>query len=220
MYREKIKILFPVSKIVTKSQMLENENEIFSEKKIVQKDSKTNEKIDSTNGLVPEDEFDEQLISVEFQKEHNELLNQIKLILEKIEQTIKNYNIEEKNAMEQVFEKVSSFAFKIAEKVVHKKILIDKSIIKETLAHAIESSFEKKKLTIILNPNDVQTIQSCAEDFGMDEKTMTNTWKLESNKDISPGGCLIETPNEEIDARIESQLKALEDTILNNIGYE
>lgn len=218
MYRETITIPIPVLRIRSKVPI----NEIGQTTLADVLPQMEDEQSASQNLTVPAatDETDSDLINHELLYEHNELLGQIKQILQNIEQTIHNYNVEEKNALEQVFEKVPTFAFKIAEKVVHKEIKVDGAIIKATLSHALESSFEKKKLNIVLNPNDVQTIQSCAGDLGLDENEMSKKWTIEASEDILPGGCLIETQNEEIDARIESQLKALEDTILNNIGKQ
>lgn len=152
-----------------------------------------------------------------FMEEQNELLAQIKNLLRGIEKSIAHHLAEEKNSLEQIFEKIPAIAFQIAEKVVHKKIEIDDSIILENLKKALASAGEAQKLKIIMNPNDIHIIKSSFADFGIDEVAFTNNWELEPNRDISPGGCLVKTAGEEIDARVESQLKALEESIIASV---
>jgi flagellar biosynthesis/type III secretory pathway protein FliH len=217
MYKETIKLSQPVSCV---SSNIGNE-------KLVEL------ALDKLPEIVKEEIFDEEPVTFEetlgsevenpnqhndLLEEQNELLAQIKNLLDGTQESIVHHLVEEKNALEQIFEKIPAIAFQIAEKVINKKINSDRSIIIENLKKSLKSAADTKKLKIAMNPNDIHIVKSSIEEFGMDEATFSKNWELEPNKDIMPGGCLIKTQNEEIDVRIESQLKALEESILKSVS--
>ena len=217
MYKETITLSQPVSSIssnITNVELVELELDELSEK--------AEEEIFNQGPETFEEMFDseveEQANHDDLLEEQNELLAQIRNLLEGMQESIVHHLVEEKNALEQIFEKIPAIAFQIAEKVVHKKINIDDSIIIENLKQALNSAVDTKKLKISMNPNDIHIIKSSIAEFGMDEAAFSKNWELDPNKDILPGGCVIKTANEEIDARIESQLKALQESILKSVN--
>ena len=195
--------------------------ELFFEDSFSREEAEENEDLDRyadsaehENAKVVEQSFQHN----ELLEEQNELLAQIKNLLQGMHESIVHHLVEEKNSLEQIFEKIPALAFQIAEKIIHKKIFSDPTIIIENLKRSIDMTANAKKLRISMNPNDIHIVRNAIAEFGLDEKTFNENWELEANKDILPGGCLVKTENEEIDARIESQLQALEDSILNYKG--
>ena len=69
----------------------------------------------------------------------------------------------------------------------------------------------EEKITIRVNPDDYDTMLSSLE--VLREETRLRDITIEPASSISPGGCFIETPSGEVDARIEEMLKELRDAI-------
>lgn len=153
-------------------------------------------------------------LQIEMIREQNELLFQIKELLQAIDSQVQEHIKNEKNSMEKILERIPPLAFSIAEKIVHKKIKTDNSIIAETLRQILSETSEKSGLKITLNPNDVQLVRSLGPELGIEEEMLDKHWEIVASEEITPGGCLVRTSAEEIDARIETQLSAIKESIL------
>lgn len=101
-------------------------------------------------------------------------------------------------------------ALAIAEKVISHEVSINKEILLGVLKGALEKVIDPEKIKIRINPLDLQFIN----ESGYRISGLTDNPKgvvMEGDDTVSRGGCVIETGFGSIDARIESQLQAVED---------
>jgi flagellar biosynthesis/type III secretory pathway protein FliH len=69
----------------------------------------------------------------------------------------------------------------------------------------------EEKMLIRVNPADYDTMISNLE--VLREESRLKDITIEPSESVSPGGCYIETPTAEVDARIEEQIRELRDAI-------
>ena len=107
-------------------------------------------------------------------------------------------------------------AVKIAETIAAKAIarqlpeMVDVPL--RLLREALELGTGSTSVRIRLNPNDYEALQP-QMDILIQEMTRSVATEIVSDVSISPGGCVLETPQGTIDNRIESRLARIEEEI-------
>ncbi len=104
---------------------------------------------------------------------------------------------------------VVELALAIARKVVCREAATDRDIVLAVAREALQQFENPGKITIKLNPTDLQA----AEETGSGFSSLTENMKevhLEADASIGPGGCVIETDCGAIDARLDRQLQVVE----------
>lgn len=107
---------------------------------------------------------------------------------------------------------IIDLSLEIAKKVIHKEIELDRNIVMYVAQDAVKKIEEGDENVVIkVNPLDyeviIANINLLKEDAGL------KNISVEPQSTISPGGCYIETRTGEIDARIEEQIKEVQDVI-------
>jgi len=100
----------------------------------------------------------------------------------------------------------------IARKIVCREVSIDKDTIFRVLKEALKKVSNQKKIIIKIHPADLQAIKDAELDVSSLIKTKGDVI-LEPDDAIGRGECFIETTFGVIDARIESQLQAMEESL-------
>lgn len=107
------------------------------------------------------------------------------------------------SAEPQVIQLVMTIAEKVIGKIVHENTDAIKSIVKQALESAIG-----EKIVVRLNPEDHKGILANEAEYReMLDKTKRIYFK--EDESITQGGCVVETEVGTIDARLETQLKAI-----------
>lgn len=114
---------------------------------------------------------------------------------------------------------IIALSLEIAKKIIHKEIELDKNIILYIAKEAVKKVGEKEESIIIkVNPIDYEMMISSIS--LLREETGLKNISIEPLAAISPGGCYIETQTGEIDARIEEQIKEIQDAISTTTDRE
>jgi flagellar assembly protein FliH len=110
-----------------------------------------------------------------------------------------------------------NLATDIAEKIIHVRVEKDRDIIISVARDAIRKlGGWEEKILIRVNPADYDTMLTSLE--SLREESRLRDINIEPSPSIAPGGCYIETPSGEVDARIEEQLKEISDAIATAIN--
>lgn len=107
--------------------------------------------------------------------------------------------------------------FAIAGKIVHHQIEFDESTVKDTILNALKLSVQKSKIVIRVNPEDYDIVEKLRPDIF----TKFNEVKsiiVSSDQSISRGGCFLETPGGDVDARVEAQLEKIRQSLEENLA--
>jgi flagellar biosynthesis/type III secretory pathway protein FliH len=113
---------------------------------------------------------------------------------------------------QQVEHEVVELALHIARKVVHHELSVSKDAIVGVVKDALGQLEDPGKIAIRLNPEDLKRIQSAGDRLKSVLDHLESV-QFEEDAGIDCGGCYIQTEFGEVDARIDEQLRAVEEAI-------
>ena len=120
-----------------------------------------------------------------------------------------------KNLRQDTYQKIEKevveLALAIARKVICREIEVDKEVVVCVAREALTKIKDPGKIKIKLNPSDLQFINETKYQLSELIGNIDNV-TLEAEDGIQSGGCVIESNLGEIDARIEKQLQAVEES--------
>lgn len=108
-------------------------------------------------------------------------------------------------------QEVVELALAIARKVICREIEVDKEVVVCVAREALSKVEDPGNIKIKMNPSDLQFINKTKHQLTDLIGNIDNV-TIEPVKNIRSGGCIIETNLGEIDARIEKQLQAVEES--------
>ena len=111
---------------------------------------------------------------------------------------------------------IISLSIAIAEKIVKREVIIDNDIIIMQIKDAINKVLGVENITIHINPADEEILRMHKNEI-MNKFDSIKELHIHSNDTIEQGGCKIESHLGNVDARISTQLKIIEDALLENI---
>lgn len=117
------------------------------------------------------------------------------------------------NFYEQAEEEMIDLTISIVKTVIGIETEKDKDVIRNVIRAAVHEVQSKEELTVVLNPEDLAE----AEEFRQELRTeVDNVEKIvfKGDHNITRGGCTVQTNIGSIDARIETQLDAIRETLV------
>ena len=99
----------------------------------------------------------------------------------------------------------------IADKVCH--IKFDKNVLEKITLDAIKQLNDKENITIIVNPELVENINSLVPNF-KEEFPKIQTIKILEDVSVSPDGVIVETLNTRLDSRVSAQISEIAQKML------
>ncbi|MFC1891239.1 FliH/SctL family protein [Thermodesulfobacteriota bacterium] len=108
-------------------------------------------------------------------------------------------------------QELTSLGVLIAKKIVREEIRTDRGIIANTVRSAMDFLVDKRKVKIILNPDDMEDAKKLLPDLV--KLTKGGNFQLTEDNSVTKGGCILETGFGRINATIEDQFESLEDEI-------
>jgi len=129
---------------------------------------------------------------------------------------IQNVLIEAKHKREEIMqinqEIIINLALMIAKKIIKAELITNKEMIFENLNQALKKVKDKEEIKVKVNPVHLQELGTRKEEF-LRQVSGIERINFEEDKNIEPGGCIIETNLGIIDATISSQLEMIEDAL-------
>lgn len=104
----------------------------------------------------------------------------------------------------------------LAERIVRRELQIQPAAPRALIAEALQLTAGAASIVLRLHPEDVAELQADSTDWQQFSSGQSPI-KVIADAGLTRGGCLVETPEGEIDGRIESQLSRLAEELL---GYE
>lgn len=105
----------------------------------------------------------------------------------------------------------------IADKICH--IKFDKDILEKITLDAIKQLNDKESITIIVNPELVENINSLVPKF-KEEYSKIQTIKILEDVAVSPDGVIVETLNTRLDSRVSAQITEIAQKMLTGADDE
>jgi flagellar biosynthesis/type III secretory pathway protein FliH len=111
----------------------------------------------------------------------------------------------------EIEKEVAQLALSIARKIVCHEVKISRETVACVAREALNQVDNPAKIKIKLNPDDLRFIEDTRSQLSRFLHNVDHI-RFEADKSIQSGGCLIETDRGDIDARIEKQFQALEES--------
>lgn len=90
------------------------------------------------------------------------------------------------------------------------------AVIQHVVEQAIGKVNDTRQLIIRINPKDLDTVQALQQDL-LPVDDLGTVFRIEADDGIQCGGCVIETKLGDIDARIDKQVKIIEERLIDQI---
>ena len=113
-------------------------------------------------------------------------------------------------SLTQIENEVVELALHIGRKVIGHELKANRNAVAAIVREALKHVEDPEKICIRLNPDDIQQLQNAQIDFGCPGHHGDRI-KLKEDRSIEAGGCLVQTEYGEIDARVEEQLRTIEE---------
>ncbi len=110
----------------------------------------------------------------------------------------------------QIENEVVELALHIARKVIGQEVQTNRSAVAAIVREALKLVEDPEEITIRMNPADIQQLQNAQIDIGC-PGGHGDRIQFREDRGVETGGCLVQTEYGEIDARIEEQLRTIEE---------
>ena len=140
-----------------------------------------------------------------------EATQKLQPVLDGLQQAILHLEQLRQKTYQSIEQEVVELALAIARKVICREVEVDKEVVVCVAREALKEVEDPGNIKIKMNPSDLQFINETK--YQLSELIgNVNHVTIEPGQSIQSGGCVIETNLGEIDARIEKQLQAVEES--------
>ena len=119
------------------------------------------------------------------------------------------------NLLNEARDRVLKMVIQIARKVTFDSIEVDPETVISLINGVIDNLVDRSRLRIKVNPNHLPIVEQNIDRF-LEGSTTIKEIKIEPDPRVKYGGCFIETPTGDIDARLESQFDVIEEALNTN----
>jgi flagellar assembly protein FliH len=132
-------------------------------------------------------------------------------VIDSLNQTLGQLENIRKEIHQEIEKEVAQLALSIARKIVCHEVKTTQETVTCIAREALSRVDNPAKIKIKLNPDDLQFIKDTQSQFSHFLQDVDNI-RFVAEESIQSGGCLIETDRGDIDARIEKQFQAIEES--------
>lgn len=129
-------------------------------------------------------------------------------VIENLENLFNEISRLKGNMVTRYEKEILELIFAIAGKVIHRQIGFDETVVKETVTKALYLATDKSKIVLKVSPQDFEYIESVRPEF-FTQYSELKSLTVTHDPSITRGGCLLETPYGDVDARVETQLEKI-----------
>ena len=129
----------------------------------------------------------------------------------------------EKDVQQQVEEswhslepEIVKLSIDIARRIIREEISLNQDIVLGMVREGISQLRERQQIRVHVNPADYETMRSHKDEIAGSFDGM-RSMEITEDRRVAPGGCLIETSNGDLDARVDTQLAEVERVLLEEI---
>jgi len=134
-------------------------------------------------------------------------------VLSQFDQAIKDTISQREALLDEARGAVLEIIIAISRKVTFEAVEIDPEVTLKMIEGVIDSLVDRSHLKIKVHPNHLPIVEQGIDRF-LQNSTAIKEIAIEPDPRVRVGGCFIETPTGDIDARLESQFEVIRDTLL------
>lgn len=103
-------------------------------------------------------------------------------------------------------------AFHIAQRLLDQVIELDPRVVRNIVGEALTAARGRREIVVIVNPEDQKILEQSRDEFARQLDGIPVYFEADS--ELGRGDCFIETEAGRIDARLETQLEVLRDSLM------
>lgn len=134
-------------------------------------------------------------------------------VMQQFDKAIADAVASRERMLEEAKQKVLDLVTKISRKVTFDAIDIDREKTAQMIAGIINTLSDRSSLKILVHPDFLPIVEQNLERY-LSGSTMIKNLAIEADSRVRQGGCFIQTPAGDIDARLESQFEIIESAML------
>lgn len=134
-------------------------------------------------------------------------------VLSQFDQAIKDAINQREVMLQESRDKILDLVIKISRKVTFDALECDREATVTMIARIIDTLVDRSRLVIKVHPDHLAIVEQNIDRF-LQNSTAIKEIRFEADSRVKFGGCFIETPTGDIDARIESQFDVISDAVL------
>jgi len=142
----------------------------------------------------------------------NEGLDEARKVLSQFERAIQDAVEQRAEMLEHAKQKILQLVVQISRKVTFEALEIDQEVTLSMIERVINQLVDRSKLRVKVHPDHLPLVEQNMDRF-LRSSTTIKDLKFEADPRVRVGGCFIETPTGDIDARLTSQFDVIEDTL-------
>lgn len=128
-------------------------------------------------------------------------------------EALEHWDAQRQDLHRQACSAVLELAVKLAEKIVHRCIEVDPSIVVDQVAAALEYLLHPADVTIRIHPKDRPVLEEALPAL-MKRFAQVRHAHLVEDPGLTPGGCLLSFGHGSVDARLQTQLRRIAELLL------
>jgi len=134
-------------------------------------------------------------------------------VLQDLEKAISDTIGQRETLLNDARQKILELVILISRKVTFDAFSADPEITLGLISGVIDRLVDRSRLKIKVNPNHLPVVEQHMDRF-LKGTAMIKELAIVPDPRVTSGGCFIETPSGDIDARLDSQFKVIEETML------
>jgi flagellar assembly protein FliH len=103
-------------------------------------------------------------------------------------------------------------ALRIAEQALGAWLVVDRGVVVEVVRGALRRLVERDRVVILVNPDDLEVVRDHATRL-VGELGGIEHCEVQAERRVGRGGCVVRTPDGDVDARIETKLQRAREVI-------
>jgi flagellar assembly protein FliH len=108
------------------------------------------------------------------------------------------------------------FALALAAKILSGALQAKPELVLEVVQGAIRRISDRRRITVLVNPSDLQTVQSAVGDLQA-QGNGVELCDVQADPRVQPGGAIVRTAEGEVDASVQTQLDRAREVVLDEL---
>ena len=133
-------------------------------------------------------------------------------VLKQFDQAIKDTVGQRSALLEEARHEVLDLVMQVSRKVTFDAVQIDEDATARMISQVISQLIDKSRIKIKVHPDHLPLLEQSIDRF-LTESSAIKELSVEADPRVRFGGCFIETPTGDIDARLESQFEVIEGVV-------
>ena len=147
-----------------------------------------------------------------YERGKQEGLDEARRVIRQFDQAVHDAVAQREVLLEEARHKILDLVLQISRKVTFDAVQLDPELTAAIISKVIDQLVDKSKIKIKVHPDHLPTVEQNLDRFLTDSVAIKEL-SIEADPRVRVGGCFIETPSGDIDARLSSQFDVIEQVI-------